>query len=86
MPRNPDPLFFSTDGSQPQVCPTRDRYPCACPAVVGIVPAETRLGLHLDKKGRGGKAVTVVFDLPPQPDYFIHLVKRLKAHSGTGVP
>ena len=33
---------------------------------------------------RGGKTVTVVFDLPRNPDYFIHLVKKLKAHCGTG--
>ena len=32
----------------------------------------------------GGKTVTVVFDLPPHPGYFIHLVKKLKAHCGTG--
>lgn len=37
-------------------------------------PAETRLHLRLDKKGRGGKIVTVVFDLPPHPDFFIHLI------------
>jgi translation initiation factor 1 len=40
--------------------------------------------MRLDKKGRGGKAVTVVFDLPPSPDYFTELIKKLKAHCGTG--
>ncbi len=40
--------------------------------------------MRLDKKERGGKAVTVVFDLPTHPDYFIPLVKKLKAHCGTG--
>ena len=40
--------------------------------------------LRLDKKGRKGKAVTVVFDLPPNSDYFARLIKKLKAHCGTG--
>ena len=48
------------------------------------MPAETQLRMRLDKKGRGGKAVTVVFDLPPHPDYFVRLIKKLKAHCGTG--
>ena len=33
---------------------------------------------------RGGKTVTVVFDLPPNSDYYIHLVKKLNANCGTG--
>ncbi len=84
MPHNDDPLVFSTDGSHRQVCPNCDEHPCACPPAADVVPAETRLGLRLDKKGRGGKAVTVVFDLPPNPDYFTGLIKKLKAHCGTG--
>ena len=39
--------------------------------------------MRLDKKGHGGKAVTVVFDLPTHPDYFADLIKKLKAHCGT---
>lgn len=84
MPPNDDPLVFSTDRSHRQVCPACDRQPCVCPPAADVVPAETRLRLRLDKKGRGGKTVTVVFDLPPHPGYFIHLVKKLKAHCGTG--
>ena len=84
MTRDSDPIVFSTDGSHHQVCPTCGQNPCVCPPAADVVPAETRRRLRLDKKGRGGKAVTVVFDLPPHPDYFIHLVKKLKAHCGTG--
>ena len=84
MTRDSDPLVFSTDGSHHQVCPTCERHPCVCPAVVEVVPANTQLRLRLDKKGRGGKAVTVVFDLPGHPDYFLSLIKKLKAHCGTG--
>jgi translation initiation factor 1 len=42
------------------------------------------LRLRLEKKGRGGKAVTVVSDLPPRPDDLRALLKDLKTHCGTG--
>ena len=84
MPPSDDPLVFSTDGSHLHRCPTCDQFPCVCPPAGDVVPAGTRLQMRLDKKGRGGKAVTVVFDLPPNPDYFIRLTKKLKAHCGTG--
>ncbi len=84
MPHKDDPLVFSTDGSHRQVCPNCNQFPCVCPPVADVVPAETRLRLRLDKKGRGGKAVTVVFDLPPNSAYLTGLAKKLKAHCGTG--
>lgn len=84
MPHDSDPTVFSTDRSHRDVCPTCNRNPCACPPVGDVVPAKTQLRTRLDKKGRGGKAVTVVFDLPAHPDYFIGLIKKLKAHCGTG--
>ena len=84
MPHNTDSLVFSTDGSHRHKCPSCGQHPCACPPAAEIVPAETRLRLRLDKKGRGGKTVTVVFDLPSHPDYFTGLIKKLKAHCGTG--
>ena len=84
MTHDSDPLVFSTDRSHRQVCPTCDRHPCVCQSAADVVPAETLLRMRLDKKGRGGKAVTVVFDLPGHPDYFLGLIKKLKAHCGTG--
>ncbi len=84
MTHDSDPIVFSTDRSHRQVCPTCNRHPCVCPPAADVVPAETLLRMRLDKKGRGGKAVTVVFDLPAHPDYFVRLIKNLKAHCGTG--
>lgn len=84
MPSSDDPLVFSTDGSHLQICETCGRAPCVCPPEADVVPAETLLRLRLDRKGRGGKAVTVVFDLPPNPPYLAGLLKKLKAHCGTG--
>jgi translation initiation factor 1 len=69
MARDPDALVYSTDGSH-------------LPG--DLVPSRTRLRLRLDAKGRGGKSVTVVFDLPPHPTYFEGLLKQLKAHCGAG--
>ena len=84
MPHNADPLVFSTGGSHRQKCPACGRHPCVCPAVVDVVPEKTLLRLRLDKEGRRGKTVTVVFDLPHHPDYLIGLIRKLKAHCGTG--
>lgn len=84
MPRDSDSLVFSTDGTHRHKCPACGRHPCLCPPVADVVPAETRLRLRLDKKGRGGKAVTIVSGLPPHPDYLTGLSRKLKAHCGTG--
>ena len=69
MARESDTLVYSTDGSH-------------LPG--DVVPSRTRLRLRLDAKGRRGKAVTVVFDLPPHHTYFENLLKQLKAHCGAG--
>jgi len=49
-----------------------------------IVPQETHLKLQYEKKGRGGKGVSVVFELPHNPPYFKRLMKELKKQLGTG--
>jgi translation initiation factor 1 len=84
MARDDSPLVFSTDGSHRGICPICGRAPCACAPAGEVVPARTVLRLHLERKGRGGKAVTVVSELPPHPSYFHNLIKQLKAHCGAG--
>lgn len=84
MSHDDDPLVFSTGGSLSRRCPSCGRQPCVCPREAEVAPSETRLRMRLDRKGRGGKTVTVVFDLPPHPVYFAGLIKKLKAHCGTG--
>ena len=49
-----------------------------------INPSETCLKLRIEKKGRGGKAVTVIYELPDNPPYFKKLLKDLKNFCGTG--
>ena len=84
MSRAADALVYSTDGSHTRACPTCGRHPCACAPAGAIDPARTPLRLRLERKGRAGKAVTVVFDLPPQPRYVAELLRQLKTHCGTG--
>ena len=48
------------------------------------VPARTVAKLRLEKKGRGGKAVTVVYDLPQNETFLKDLSQKLKRACGTG--
>lgn len=40
--------------------------------------------MRLEKNGRGGKTVTVLFELPNNPPYFEDLTKQMKNKLGTG--
>jgi translation initiation factor 1 len=48
------------------------------------VPARIVAKLRLEKKGRGGKAVTVVYDLPQNETLLKDLSQKLKRACGTG--
>ena len=80
-------LVYSTDtGGKCQVCgwPQRD---CQCSsrrAVTEAVPARVVAKLRTEKKGRGGKTVTVVYDLPRNAEFLQELSKDLKRACGTG--
>lgn len=47
-------------------------------------PSETLLRVRIEKKGRGGKSVTVVYELPDNPTFFKKLAKKLKNKCATG--
>ncbi len=49
-----------------------------------VIPEKTELKLRLEKSGRGGKVVSVIYSLPNNPDYFKLLLKDLKNHCGVG--
>lgn len=49
-----------------------------------MIPKTTTLKIRRETSGRGGKAVTVVFELPHNPDYFKTLTTKLKTQCGTG--
>jgi translation initiation factor 1 len=48
------------------------------------VPAKLTAKLRLEKSGRGGKTVTVVFALPKNTEFLKNLAQELKRVCGTG--
>jgi translation initiation factor 1 len=48
------------------------------------IPARVVAKLRLEKKGRGGKTVTVVYDLPRNAAFLKELSQELKRACGTG--
>lgn len=59
---------------------------CACSTAKRDVPVPERITakLRLEKKGRGGKTVTVLYDLPENEGFLKDLAQRLKRECGTG--
>jgi translation initiation factor 1 len=49
-----------------------------------VIPSETTLKMRIEKKGRGGKAVTVFYEFPDNPPFFKRLMKELKNFCATG--
>lgn len=77
-------LVYSTDGSHKNLCKKCNLNPCKCRQAQTIKPTEVTIKIRLEKKGRGGKAVSVLFNFPHNPKYFTDLTKKLKANCGTG--
>ncbi len=54
-------------------------------ASVEVIPHENTLSIRPEKKGRGGKTVSVIYDFPANSeDYFKKLTKKLKRECGCG--
>jgi len=77
-------IVYSDDPNFLKRCKKCQKYPCACPKASALDPKEHTLKMRLEKNGRGGKTVTVLFQLPTNEDYFKNLEKKLKAYCGTG--
>ena len=63
--------------------PERD-CKCSSRTATESVPGRIVAKLRLEKKGRGGKNVTVVFDLPRNAAFLKELCQELKRACGTG--
>ena len=63
--------------------PERD-CKCSTRAATASVPDRVVAKLRLEKKGRGGKTVTVVYDLPNNATFLEKLAQELKRACGTG--
>jgi len=75
------------DTGRGRLCP-RCGWPkddCRCSkAAAERVPDRLRCVLRLEKKGRAGKSVTVVGELPRNPEFLAALASELKRACGTG--
>ena len=81
-------LVYSSDGSHLKLCKNCGEDPCECTTssqnIKEVIPDKTTLKIKLEKNQRGGKLVTVIHDIPYNPNFFEDLTKKLKNHCGTG--
>ena len=57
---------------------------CRCGAADAPIPGKLVAKLRIEKQGRGGKTVTVVFGLPQNAQFLKELCQDLKKSCGTG--
>lgn len=77
---------YSTESGR--ICPTcgwpANDCKCSSTLFVEPVPAKVVAKLRVETKGRGGKTVTVVYDLPRNSAFLKELSQELKRTCGTG--
>ena len=86
MMPNSKPVYSTATGRLCPGCgwPARD---CKCSSTIGRdepVPARIVAKLRMEKKGRGGKTVTLVYGLPRNAGFLKELTQELKRVCGTG--
>lgn len=72
-------LVYSTDRNVP-----RKKQKTFNDTVTGLPPAEQKVIIRLDRKGRGGKSVTLVEGIQMPREEMKTFLKQLKAKLGTG--
>jgi translation initiation factor 1 len=78
------PVYSSATGRLCPQCGQPERA-CRCgEAAHEAVPSRPVARLRMEKKGRGGKTVTVVFGLPRNAAYLAALAQELKRACGVG--
>ena len=79
-------LVYSTETGR--ICPgcgwPAQRCVCSAQRATQSVPTRVVAKLRMEKKGRGGKTVTVVYDLPNNAAFLKDLCGELKRTCGTG--
>lgn len=79
MPDEKSKLVYSTEQANP-----RKENPVEKNLQAGLRPARQKVTVRLDRKGRGGKSVTVIEGLQMPQKESEALLKQLKARLGTG--
>ena len=78
------PLVFSTEGPVCAAC-RRLAAACTCPRDdAETLPARPVIHLRVERKGRGGKTVTVLAGLPRNTELVRQLAAELKRACGSG--
>ncbi|HET6318157.1 MAG TPA: stress response translation initiation inhibitor YciH [Chloroflexota bacterium] len=88
-------IVYDSDDVQPGRCPAcgkrfdrcacqEPRRPRATPSVVEKLPRDGVVRILRDRKGRGGKTVSVIVGVPGRPDQLAQLTSELKRMCGTG--
>ncbi len=79
----PRPVY-STNPEVMKRCPRCGSHPCRCPRPRSLPPGEQVAHIRLEKKGRGGKIVTVIRNLQLTAEDLKSLGQHLKRACGTG--
>lgn len=65
-------------------CERCGSFPCRCPQPKSVPPPQQNPRIFRERKGRGGKTVTIIRDLQLSPDDLAALGKKLKKKCGAG--
>jgi len=78
-------LVYSTDPKENVRCPICKELVagCSCVPPERVAPGLT-IRLRIEKSGRGGKEVTVLYQLPNNAEFLKELASKLKKACGTG--
>lgn len=79
----PSRVVYSTDPDPVELCPRCGHVPCVCHKI-DLAPHQQTAYVKRDRKGRGGKTVTVIYGLQHTPATFKELLTALKATCGAG--
>jgi len=82
--RRKDPTVYSTSPDRAQRCPRCGGDPCRCPPRRSPSPEQQSATVRRERKGRGGKTVTLVSNLQLRPEELQALGKQLRQACGTG--
>ena len=84
MSRKKGNVVYSTDPAHRKRCTRCGSFPCRCPKPKSLPPDQQTAGIRREKKGRGGKTVTVIMNLQLTPEDMKALAKQLKKAVGAG--
>jgi translation initiation factor 1 len=85
MPRDERPVVYSTEHNGEKPCPRCGQIPCICKkSTQNLPPNQQTAFIRRETKRRGGKTVTVVYNLVLASDSLKSLATSLKKACGTG--